>query len=262
MRPHRLARTLVAHGALIAVAAAPALAQGAPPAGTSADAPSPELARIIAQVEAAEAARLARDTTAWTLLAPGFLFVHSTGNVDDRAAYDAFRARGPQGSVRGGMPRRADVAPPVWRLDGDVLVRVRLLGDTAGPGIRGGQTRVSDVWVKRDGRWLWLAHQSGEVRARWATATADAAALDEYAGSWAAASGRARRVFARRGDGLVQLLDPAAGGGERRMIPLSDASFGYDGLNAVVTFVRDRSGKVVAADETSQVAFSRYVRAP
>jgi hypothetical protein len=79
--------------------------------------------------------------------------------------------------------------------------------------------------------------------------------LDDYAGAYAAAEGP-RRMYARRGDALVQVTPV----GDRALIPLSDATFGYDGLNATVSFVRDKSGRVVAADESAQVGFTHFAR--
>ena len=226
-----------------------------------------------AQVEADEAARLRGDSAAWSRVAPGFIFVHSTGGVDDLAAFQRFRAQGPAGLARAGAGpaagRRRDVAPPVDRFDGDVFVRVRLLGDTVPPGVRPGQSRVLDVYVRRGAEWHWLAHQTSEVRARWGPVGAYAAALPalaEYAGAYATPDGR-RRAYAVRGDSLVQVLDAAPGSGvappamrERALVRLGAASFGYEGLNATVTFVRDTAGRVVAAAESSQVGFTEYTR--
>jgi len=219
-----------------------------------ASAQTPDVTRALAEVDASDQSRMRGDSAAWKLVAPGFVFVHSTGPVDDLPAYLARRGR--LGGAAGGRAvRTRDVEPPIAHIDGDVLVRVKLLGDSTTPTVRGGQSRVLDVYVQRDGAWKWLAHQTSEVRARWTPVVVAPALLDDYGGAYAAAEGP-RRMYARRGDALVQVT-PA---GDRALIPLSDATFGYDGLNATVSFVRDKSGRVVAADESAQVGFTRFAR--
>ncbi len=241
--------------------------------GLATQAPAASARAVAARAEADEAARLRGDSAAWARVAPGFLFVHSSGVVDVLAAFPRFRARGPAGAARaaaGPAPGRGrDVAPPVDRLDGDVFVRVRLLGDSAPPGVRPGQSRVLDVYVRRGAAWHWLAHQTSGVRARWVRVSAAPEALAppaEYAGAYATPDGR-RRTYAVRGDSLVQVLAAVPGaesgspaGRERALVRLGAASFGYEGLNATVTFVRDRAGRVVAAAESSPVGFVEYAR--
>jgi hypothetical protein len=144
-------------------------------------------------------------------------------------------------------------------LDGDVFVRAQLLGDSVGAGARQGQSRVTDVYVRRGAEWHWLAHQTAEVSPSWLPATVPAGVLTEYAGTYATSDGR-RRTYAMQGDSLVLLLGPAAAVPFRRLMPLGQASFGYDGLNATVTFVRDRTGRVVSAAESAQVGFVEYAR--
>jgi hypothetical protein len=236
------------------VLAAPAIAQR----GAS----STEVARVAAIVDADEAARLRNDPAAWARVAPGFVFVHSTGGVDDYAAYQRFRAAGPAASARSG-PRRVQSGTPVTILDGDVFVRVRLFADSTPAGVRPGESRVTDVFVRRGDEWHWLSHQTAEARARWATAAVDRADVADFAGTYASTAG-VRRTYVMRGDSLIQLADarPGSPAGERRLVPLSTNSFGYDGLNATVTFIRDRTGRVVGADESAQVAFVHYTRVP
>ena len=232
-------------------------AAGALPLAPCVQAQSPDAVKVAAEVEAADSARLRGDSAAWKLVAPGFVFVHSTGDADDLPAFLAWRARNAN-SPSARAPRARDAAPPILNIDGDVFTRVRLLADSAPPGVRPGQTRVVDVYVRRDGQWLWLAHTTSEVRPRWAEVNADASLLDDYAGTYRASNGTSR-TFTRRGAALVQLT---AAGGERAMVPLSDVTFGYDGLQATVTFARDRTGRVVTAEESARVGFTRFVRSP
>jgi hypothetical protein len=220
---------------------------------------TPEASRAAAIVDADEAARFRNDSAAWRRVAPGFVFVHSTGGVDDLAAYQRFRAAGPAASARSG-PRRVVTGAPVDILDGNVFVRVRLYADSTPPGIRPGESRVTDVFVRRGDEWHWLAHQTAEVRARWPSVVVDRADVADYAGVYTSAVG-VRRTFAMRGDSLVQVTAGAATS-ERRLVPLSTSSFGYDGLNATVTFIRDRTGRVIGADESAQVGFVHYSRTP
>lgn len=232
----------VAPVALIAMVAGGAQAQRA------------EVTRVAAEIEAMEAARFRGDTGAWKLPTPDFYFLHSTGGVDDRAAMLARRSGATAPGPRNVRTLRAE--PPIYRLDGDVFTKSVLLEDSVAAGVRAGRSRALDVYVKRDGLWLWAAHLTTEVRPRWAPIAADSAVLSEYAGTYTATNG-GRRIFAIRGGKLVQ-----AGAVEREVIPLSESTFGYDGLKATVMFARDRSGKVVAADESSAVAFIRFARTP
>jgi len=224
------------------------------PVAAPATAPA-DVARALAEVTASEEARIRGDSAAWQLLAPGFVFVHSTGPLDDRAAYLAFRA----GRVAAGAtaPKLVDAERPEVRLNGDVLIRVRLAGDgdLVSPGRRAHLSRLLDVYVRRAGVWQWLAHQTSEVAPRWVPVQIDTAVLADLAGTYAAADGAQRR-FVRRGGALVQLT----GGAERSLVSLSDATFGYPGFVATVTFVRDRTGRVVAAEQSAQVGFTRFQR--
>src|ERR1044071_4891378 len=77
---------------------------------------SSDTARALADVSAAESARLRGDSAAWKLLSPGFVFVHSTGAVNDRAPYLSFRSAGPAPVGRGLALRESQ--PAVARLDG------------------------------------------------------------------------------------------------------------------------------------------------
>ena len=108
-------------------------------------------------------ARDRRPSTTWqrTLHLP---VVGIIGAADDLAAFLAGRSRSAPAGARGRRSREAE--PPVVRLDGDVLVVSRLLADSVPPGVRAGQSRVLDVYVRRGGQWKWLAHQSSEARPR------------------------------------------------------------------------------------------------
>lgn len=224
---------------------------GTRPVAATAQTPD-DLKRATAEIAALEAARLRGDSGAWQLVAPAFVFGHSTGHVDDRAAFLSWRAAA---SPQARSPRMVDAEPPIVKIDGNLLVRSRLLTDSAPAGVRTGASRVLDVYVRRRGQWHWLAHQTAEVRARWMPVPLDSADIAEFAGEYAAGP-QQKRTFVQRGTHLVQI----GRAGERRMIPLSDSSFGYDGLNATITFVRDRAGRVVAADESAQTAFTRFHR--
>jgi hypothetical protein len=216
-------------------------------------APPADAARALTEVTTAETARVRGDSAAWRLLAPGFVFVHSTGAVNDRDTYLAFRARGQ--AAGGRTPQYHESQPPVVRIDGQTLVTIRSLAEPAAPGSQAHESRAIDVYVRRDSVWQWLAHQTAEVAPRWIPVVVDAETLDEYAGTYASADSL-RRTFARRGTELVQVT----AAGERVLVPLSESSFGYSGLVATVTFVRDRTGRVTAVDESAQVGFRRYRR--
>lgn len=239
-----------------------AVLASAPASGLAfAQAPPSALSAALAQVAADDVARINGDTAAWRRVAPDFVFVHSTGEVDDLAAYQRFRARAAAGgAARGGQPP-ADAAPPVAQLNGDVLVRVRQFGSPAASGSRSSQLRALDVYLRRGSEWHWLAHQTSTARPAWTPVPA--ADVAEFAGTYTALGG-ARRTFAVRDGALVQVLGTAstdgAGAATRPLVPLGVASFGYDGLNATVTFVRDGAGRVMRAAESSQVGFIELSR--
>lgn len=208
--------------------------------------------RALADVRAAEKARLNGDPSGWRLVAPGFVFVHSTGAVDDREAFLAFAG---DKIGQAGRPTLHEAEAPIVRLDRDVLVTARLIGDPAPPTHRAHRSRLLDVYVWRRGAWRWLAHQTSEVSPRWVPTPVDPATLQGFAGAYEGSDGTLR-VFAQRGPDLVFV----APSGERSLVPLSDATFGYPGLVATVTFVRNQAGTVIAADESAQVGFQRFVR--
>src|SRR5215471_15486651 len=137
------------------------VAQTGPPPSAS-DVP-PEAARALAEIAAAASAHGASSDEAF--FAPGFVFVHSTGVVDDRAGYLAFVSSGR--AAGGGPPQDVDVQPPIVRLDGDVLVRIRHIAGAAAPGGGAPVLRTLDVYVRRAGGWQWLAHETIVDSPRW-----------------------------------------------------------------------------------------------
>src|SRR5687767_9306478 len=184
IHPTTMHRPIIVLGAALILSAIHAGCASAQPSDPSALRDLQAASRAIA---ADEAARLRGDSAAWTRVGPGFVFVHSTGAVDDLATFQRFRAAGSGGTVRsaaGAAARRQPTGTPVERLDGDVFVRVQLLSDSAPPGGRAGQSRVTDVYVQRADGWHWLVHQTAEVSARLIRRTVPAADLAAYAGAY------------------------------------------------------------------------------
>lgn len=200
----------------------------------------------IAAIEAAEDARLAAAAagdyeTAAQFIAPEFIFVHSTGQVDDLRRFRAFSER-----VSGAASTsRTLVEAPQFTLDKDLAVRTRLTASRPRPGLPEARYRSLDVFVRRSGQWLWFAHQSATVQPPWGAVSIPESLLNEFAGTYVTTRAQTR-VYTTRAGALLQSVLPD-GPSDVVLTPLSENTFAVPSGTASVTFLRDKTGKVTRA---------------
>jgi hypothetical protein len=134
----------------------------------------PEVAALLDSVVAVGRRQ---DTAAFRrLAAPDFVFVHSTGRVNDLLGFLDFMRQG-------GPERVVDLRPPQYRDLGDVVV-VTTHQATEVPGRGRNAFRAVDV-VRRDGgAWRWVLHQSTRLPNVPAFVALPDSALDAYAGRY------------------------------------------------------------------------------
>ncbi len=134
-------------------------------------------------------------------------------------------------------------------------VQVRLYGDTAivtgrvtEKGIFNGrslnsQSRYTDVWVRRNGRWQVVAAQNTRLPQGPSPATAatntTSNAYDAYVGQYELAPNLVITII-RDGNRLMSEL----GGRKSELMPQSETQFSIPAANIKVTFMRDANGQV------------------
>ena len=133
-------------------------------------------------------------------------------------------------------------------------VQVRLYGDTAivtgrvtekgtfnGRSLNS-QSRYTDVWVRRNGRWQVVAAQSTRLPQERPSAAAtgtNSNAYDAYVGQYELAPNLVITIT-RDGNRLISEL----GGRKSELVPQSETQFSIPAANIKVTFVRDANGQV------------------
>src|SRR5437763_10526050 len=104
------------------------------------------------------------------------------------------------------------------------------------------QSRYTDVWVRRNGRWQVVAAQSTRLPQEGPSAAATSTspnAYDAYVGQYELAPNLVITIT-RDGNRLISEL----GGRKSELIPQSETQFSIPAANIIVTFVRDASGQV------------------
>lgn len=198
---------------------------------------------VIAAVEASERSRRTaalRGDIAAALegIAPEFLFVHTTGDVDDLKAFQQFAAR-----VGRSSPDETRVLePPVYRVADNIAVRTQLTASRPRPTLPEAKFRSLDLYTLRDGRWIWLAHQSAMVEPPWRPVSVQPELLAEYSGKFVNRAGDVR-IYEQRGDQLVQRSNQPTPT-ETRLIALSESAFATEGRPITHTFLRNRAGHI------------------
>lgn len=198
---------------LLSVSAAAAAAQrpaGAPlpPAPSSVRASGHDAAAVAALLDSVRAVASRQDAAAFSrLAAPEFVFIHSSGHVDDVPAFLAFAAQTrPEGE-------RA-LSPPEYRAYGASRDVVLVLTHSANrvPGRGWNAYRATDL-VVRDAAsplgWRWVAHQSTRLPGEGSYIQLPGEVLDAYAGQYGTAGEAGRRTVTRDGERL--LLSSSAG---------------------------------------------------
>src|SRR5438132_3218958 len=133
-------------------------------------------------------------------------------------------------------------------------VQVRLYGDTAivtgrvtekgtfnGRSLNS-QSRYTDVWVRRNGRWQVVAAQSTRLpqeRPSAAATSTNPNAYDAYVGQYELAPNLVITIT-RDGNRLISEL----GGRKSELVPQSETQFSIPAANIKVTFARDANGQV------------------
>lgn len=189
-----------------------------------------------------------QDTAAFRRLATSdFVFVHSTGRVNDVLGYLAFMAQAPD-SIRA-------LDPPQYRDYGDV-VYVLTHSATFVRGRGWTEFRATDLVRREGGRWRWAAHQSTALPGTPAFVRVSGDVLDAYAGRYASAAGEVRTVT-RDGD---RLLVTGASGRPTGYRPLTESAFHIEAGVAFIVFGRDAAGRVDRFELLQQEAATRFVR--
>lgn len=217
-----------------------ALAQSAPSSAPATAGAEQEVRA--ARREFVEAARARNREVLERLLADEFTFVHGTGVPETRQQYIDANVAGAQ------LAQRAEFET----LEEQIRVyddRFAVWTSKAVARTRAGETnlRALNVFVKRDGRWQWLAAQSTRLPNRPPAATVEPAALDACLGTYAVGEGR---VLTVKKDGLV-LKAMLPGFREAELVPRSSTDFVWfnPDLNvyAELRFVKDASGRATEA---------------
>ena len=163
------------------------------------------------------------------LYADGYVFIHTTGEMDRKADWITK-------SLTIAAPPQVPVQDPVFfDVVKDVAVRTSKANLSNGSSIW--WTRV---YVKRKGHWLLLREHGSAVPAPRKVATVSTAILDQYAGTYKFDNGVTITVE-RRGEVLIA-HNPARP--EVQLIAESETEFHVPGGGAVYTFYKDENGKV------------------
>jgi len=176
------------------------------------------------------------------LIADGFTFVHATGGLDTKKEYVDNVVSAVQ----------ANRGPDIERLDDHIEVFDGHTAVVTGRAILHGRgddmpLRSTQVYVKRDGRWLWAGGQSTRLPLRPAAASIPPALREAYAGRYQVGPARVLTV-AVQGDVLKAQLP---GFREAELIPRTETEFAWFNpdlnLDAQIVFVRDDAGTVTHA---------------
>jgi hypothetical protein len=190
-----------------------------------------------------------RDTASLRrILDPEFAFVHSTGKVDDAAAFLAFVLGMQQDSAR-------SIEPPRTRELGEVAF---VLSHTATlvPGRGWTEFQGSDLLRRTAQGWRWLAHQSTALPGSPSFAALDTAAARAYAGRYVSAAG-VERVVSFEGDRLLVRTNgraPVAYG------PLTATTFHAVRAESYLVFLRDERGAVRWLEVLARGGAERFAR--
>ena len=152
-------------------------------------------------------------------------------------------------------------------------VKVRVYGDTAivtgrvtekgtfnGRSLNS-QSRYTDVWVRRNGRWQVVASQNTRLPREPSPSTAatntNPNAYDAYVGQYELAPNLVITIT-RDGNRLMSEL----GGRKSELIPQSETQFSIPAANIIVTFVRDASGQVthITVNDNGHEGQARKIR--
>ena len=183
-----------------------------------------------------------------SMIAEGFIFIHSTGNWETRQQYIENAAAGTLSSQQPELEFQG-LDEELRSYEGHTAMAsgrsvVRAGGENAENYRRG-----VDVFAKIGGRWRWVLHQTTRLAPRPKGAVIDPHVYDAYVGQYEIGSSRTFTVL-KEGATLKSLTTGRAPG---ELIPKSETEFRWFNpemnITAVseVTFIKDESGKVTHA---------------
>jgi ketosteroid isomerase-like protein len=170
----------------------------------------------------------------------------------DRIVADDFTGTDESGKVRSKAEERALVQAVPASVNASLTaedVQVRVYGDTAVvtgrivsrvQGNLNFQSRFTDTFVKRDGRWQVVARHYSRIPKERAPIRLDSKTYDAYVGQYELAPNVVLEVT-KENDKLMSLV---AGQPKQELLPESEIEFFLKGLTAQFIFVRDESGRV------------------
>lgn len=191
------------------------------------------------------------------LAAPEFIFIHSSGRVDDVLAFLEFAAR-----IRPDGERV--LSPPEYRVYGSAGDVILVLTHTAiqVPGRGWNAYRATDL-VQRDPTsplgWRWVAHQSTRLPSEGNYIQLPGAVLDAYVGRYRAPGEVGARTVGRDGERLL-LSSPS--GRPLAFRALTESTFGLENGQMYLVFVRDATGNVSHLDVLQLEQAVRWARLP
>jgi ketosteroid isomerase-like protein len=216
--------------------------------GQAAPAPAPDTkaAREVRAVrdQLVEAAQK-KDRAAYErLLADGFTFIHGTGGLESRKEYIDHSIAGGQ------LLQRAELqtlSEQIQVYDGHTAVWTsRTVARNKSDGTET-NLESTNVFIKRDGRWLWAAGQSTRLPSRPKAAAVPPGLYDAYAGRYEIGPGRTLTVT--KEDGTLRAV--VTGYRPAELIPRSETEFVWFNpemnVYSQVIFVKGEDGKVTAA---------------
>ena len=223
---------------------------------STSDGPSSR-AEVISAIEATERARKVAanagdNETALRYIDSDFVFVHSTGQVDNVERFRSFAER----VGRRDEPRR--IEEPTYLIAENVAVRTQLTSAPPRPNLPEARIRSLDVYIQRNGVWKWLAHQSSMIRPPWAEIPVAPAVLEEYAGTYLSNAGQSRS-YRLENSKLVQ-APQRAGDSPMMLTAISVSTFAIGDAFTTVTFLRNSSGQVATAQVVGPWGISIYRR--
>jgi len=222
----------------------PVLAQSPAPSATAAAETDAERAVRAARQQVIEAGRTKDRAAFERLLAEEFTFVHSTGGRETRAQFidnnvaGATIAQGSDFETLDEKIRVYDDRFAVWMSSS--VARMRGTG-------RENRLRSTNLFIKRDGRWLYLSGQSTRLPSRPKAVAVEAAVLDGYVGEYTVPPARTLTIR-KDGDALRVAL---AGFSEAELVPHSATEFVWfnpeSNLYSELHFVKDAAGRATHA---------------
>jgi ketosteroid isomerase-like protein len=174
----------------------------------------------------------------------------------DRIAADDFTSTDESATVRNKAQEREIIQPPPASIKVSLSnedVKVRTYGDTAvltgritaksqpaGQAEISFQTRFTDTFLKREGRWQIVARHYSRLPAERTAVKLDSRVYDAYIGQYELAPNFVLTVT-KEGD---KLMSQGPGQPKFELQPESEIGFFIKGFSALFVFMRDESGKV------------------